>query len=150
MLVVDTHCVLVNPILIRPSYPPCQVGYTKPESIITIKTKYIYTVNANANSVRDLITLFLYKSSLTRRVYLSHLDSNYFAGQERRMALPATTQVDLSQNRQPDLYASSTIPMSFALLCVVLRFWCRWNKKAGFWLDDWLILCATVRHLRCI
>ncbi|KAK8028752.1 hypothetical protein PG991_005808 [Apiospora marii] len=59
------------------------------------------------------------------------------------MALSAAAQVDLSQNRQPDLYASSTIPMFFALFCVILRFWCRWNKKAGFWLDDWLILCAT-------
>ncbi|KAK8025419.1 hypothetical protein PG990_003242 [Apiospora arundinis] len=60
------------------------------------------------------------------------------------MASSTMPEVDLSENRQPDLYASSTIPMFFALLCVVLRFWCRWNKKAGFWLDDWLILCATL------
>ncbi|KAK9769640.1 putative Integral membrane protein [Seiridium cardinale] len=48
--------------------------------------------------------------------------------------------MDLSDNKQPDLYASSTIPCIAALLCVVLRFWCRWSQRAGFWIDDWLIV----------
>lgn len=54
------------------------------------------------------------------------------------------SSVDLSDNRQPSLYASSTIPFFFGLLCVILRFWCRWTKRAGFWIDDWLILFALV------
>lgn len=53
--------------------------------------------------------------------------------------------VDLSQTRQPSLYASSTIPFSIAFLCVGLRFWCRWKNTAGLWLDDWLILASLVR-----
>ncbi|KAJ5622633.1 integral membrane protein [Penicillium herquei] len=48
--------------------------------------------------------------------------------------------VDLSETRQPNLYASSTIPLFIAFLCVGLRFWCRWRNAAGLWLDDWLIL----------
>lgn len=49
---------------------------------------------------------------------------------------------NLAQNRQNSLYASSTIPYCFAVLAVTLRCWCRWHKKAGFWYDDWLVLCA--------
>ncbi|KAJ6015163.1 hypothetical protein N7540_009754 [Penicillium herquei] len=48
--------------------------------------------------------------------------------------------VDLSETRQHDLYASSTIPLFIAFLCVGLRFWSRWKNAAGLWLDDWLIL----------
>ncbi|CRG87514.1 hypothetical protein PISL3812_04532 [Talaromyces islandicus] len=54
----------------------------------------------------------------------------------------STPFVDLSQTHQPNLYASSTIPFSIAFLCVGLRFWCRWKKTAGLWLDDWLILLS--------
>ncbi|RYC60118.1 hypothetical protein CHU98_g6089 [Xylaria longipes] len=43
---------------------------------------------------------------------------------------------------QPNLYASSTIPYTVALTCVILRIWCRWANRAGFWLDDWLVLIA--------
>ncbi|KAI1487267.1 hypothetical protein F5X96DRAFT_650914 [Biscogniauxia mediterranea] len=50
--------------------------------------------------------------------------------------------VDMSENRQPDLYASITICFFFALVCVVLRFWCRRVMGSGLWLDDWLILVA--------
>ncbi|KAJ5731678.1 uncharacterized protein N7483_006186 [Penicillium malachiteum] len=50
------------------------------------------------------------------------------------------TSVDLSETRQPNLYASSTIPLFIACLCVGLRFWSRWKNAAGLWLDDWLIL----------
>ncbi|KAF2153683.1 hypothetical protein K461DRAFT_114435 [Myriangium duriaei CBS 260.36] len=50
----------------------------------------------------------------------------------------------LAQNRQGSLYASSTIPFFFAMIAVVLRFWCRRHKQAGFWLDDWLILAALM------
>ncbi|KAI1370590.1 hypothetical protein F4677DRAFT_465074 [Hypoxylon crocopeplum] len=60
------------------------------------------------------------------------------------MALSSLPSVDLSENRQPNLYASSTIPFFFALVSVALRFWCRWINRAGFWLDDWLILFALV------
>ncbi|PYH67482.1 uncharacterized protein BO88DRAFT_344157 [Aspergillus vadensis CBS 113365] len=49
---------------------------------------------------------------------------------------------DLSESRQPNLYASSTIPFFIAVLCVSLRFWCRWKNTAGLWLDDWLILAS--------
>ncbi|KAJ5287687.1 hypothetical protein N7478_003373 [Penicillium angulare] len=52
------------------------------------------------------------------------------------------SSVDLSENQQPNLYASSTIPFIIALLCVGLRFWCRWKNTAGWWLDDWLILAS--------
>ncbi|CAI6101420.1 unnamed protein product [Clonostachys chloroleuca] len=54
------------------------------------------------------------------------------------------TSMDLSETRQPSLYASSTIPFVFAVACVGSRFWCRWTNKAGFWLDDWLILFALI------
>ncbi|KAI0902725.1 hypothetical protein F4823DRAFT_629953 [Ustulina deusta] len=50
--------------------------------------------------------------------------------------------VDLSENMQPNLYASSTIPYTIALACCILRLWCRWVKGASFWLDDWLVLIA--------
>lgn len=60
------------------------------------------------------------------------------------MASTLPSSVDLSETMQPNLYASSTIPYVIALTCVVLRFWCRWFNKAGFWLDDWLILIALV------
>ncbi|KAI8944588.1 hypothetical protein F4801DRAFT_599516 [Xylaria longipes] len=50
--------------------------------------------------------------------------------------------VDLSETMQPNLYASSTIPYTVALTCVILRIWCRWANRAGFWLDDWLVLIA--------
>ncbi|KAI1092952.1 hypothetical protein F5B19DRAFT_179338 [Rostrohypoxylon terebratum] len=50
--------------------------------------------------------------------------------------------VDLSETRQPSLYSSIIICFSFALACVMLRFWCRWIKASGLWLDDWLILIA--------
>lgn len=53
--------------------------------------------------------------------------------------------VDLSQNRQASLYASSTIPFALAFFCVGLRFWCRWKNAAGLWIDDWLILASVVR-----
>ncbi|RAK83109.1 integral membrane protein [Aspergillus costaricaensis CBS 115574] len=49
---------------------------------------------------------------------------------------------DLSESRQPNLYASSTIPFFIAVVCVSLRFWCRWKNTAGLWLDDWLILAS--------
>ncbi|GLA28505.1 hypothetical protein AnigIFM63326_006084 [Aspergillus niger] len=50
--------------------------------------------------------------------------------------------VDLSESRQSNLYASSTIPFFVAVLCVGLRFWCRWKNTAGIWVDDWLILAS--------
>ncbi|KAH8892200.1 hypothetical protein GQ53DRAFT_647468 [Thozetella sp. PMI_491] len=58
------------------------------------------------------------------------------------MANTSMASVDLSENRQSSLYASSTIPFALALTCVVLRFWCRLVKKTALWLDDWLILFA--------
>lgn len=79
-----------------------------------------------------------------------HLFSSSFEPHHTRypgiMASPSllTRAVDLSDNRQPQLYASSTTPYLIALACVILRFWCRWDKRAGFWLDDWLILFALV------
>ncbi|KZZ92047.1 integral membrane protein [Moelleriella libera RCEF 2490] len=60
------------------------------------------------------------------------------------MEPPTALPIDLSENLQPNLYASSTIPFSIAFLCVLLRFWCRWTKNAGFWLDDWLLCGAFV------
>lgn len=58
--------------------------------------------------------------------------------------------VDLSETRQPNLYAATIVPGFFALVCVSLRFWSRWINRAGFWLDDWLIVCALVSsHLSC-
>lgn len=59
------------------------------------------------------------------------------------MAAPMPT-VDLSENRQPDLYAAAAIPYFFALVAVALRFWSRWTMRAGWWLDDWLVLVALV------
>ncbi|KAF4122761.1 hypothetical protein GMORB2_7068 [Geosmithia morbida] len=60
------------------------------------------------------------------------------------MASHVERAVDLSENRQPGLYASSTVPFAFAVLSVVLRFWCRQKKRAGLWIDDWLIVIALV------
>ncbi|PYI15323.1 hypothetical protein BO99DRAFT_476386 [Aspergillus violaceofuscus CBS 115571] len=64
--------------------------------------------------------------------------------------------VGLSQTRQPNSYASSTISFCMAFLCVGLRFWCCWKNTAGLWLDDWLILVSltcgaslTASLLRC-
>ncbi|KAK4110946.1 integral membrane protein [Canariomyces notabilis] len=59
-------------------------------------------------------------------------------------SLSSLPPVDLSENRQPNLYASSTIPFSLATICVVLRFWCRWVKRTRLWYDDWLVLVACV------
>ncbi|KAI5926280.1 integral membrane protein [Camillea tinctor] len=58
------------------------------------------------------------------------------------MSLRAAEDVDLSESRQPDLYASIIICFFAAMACVLLRFWCRWVKGSGFWIDDWLILVA--------
>lgn len=58
-----------------------------------------------------------------------------------------STSVDLTETRQPDLYASSTISCFFALVCVGLRFWCRRHKGANLWFDDWLILVGAVSSL---
>lgn len=69
------------------------------------------------------------------------------------MSIPrdAVRAINLSDNRQPDLYASSTIPFALALISVLLRFWCRWTNRAGLKLDDWLILTALVRsHFQSI
>lgn len=57
----------------------------------------------------------------------------------------AVRAIDLSDNRQLDLYASSTISFALALISVLLRFWCRRTNRAGLKLDDWLILTALVR-----
>ncbi|RYP41312.1 hypothetical protein DL769_011578 [Monosporascus sp. CRB-8-3] len=58
------------------------------------------------------------------------------------MASTSLPAVDISENRQPNLYASSTIPFFFSVVTVILRFWCRWVNGAGFWLDDYLVLFA--------
>ncbi|KAI1204849.1 uncharacterized protein F4807DRAFT_454337 [Annulohypoxylon truncatum] len=58
------------------------------------------------------------------------------------MELILLRSVDLSESRQPNIYASITICFFFALVCVMLRFWCRRVKGSGLWLDDWLILVA--------
>lgn len=56
-------------------------------------------------------------------------------------------EVDLSETRQPNLYAATIVPGAFAFICVVLRFWSRWINRAGFWLDDWLVLCSLVGRI---
>jgi hypothetical protein len=58
------------------------------------------------------------------------------------------SSVDLSESRQANLYASSTIPCGLAVIAVALRFWCR-RRASGvrFWLDDWLVLVACVSVL---
>lgn len=61
-----------------------------------------------------------------------------------RMHQLSLRSVDLSESRQPNLYAATIVPGVFALVCVCLRFWSRANNRAGFWVDDWLILCALV------
>ncbi|KAI2777041.1 integral membrane protein [Daldinia loculata] len=58
------------------------------------------------------------------------------------MEFSSLGSVDLSENRQPDLYAAITVCLFFALVSVALRFWCRWINQASFGLDDWLILFA--------
>ncbi|KAI0846127.1 hypothetical protein F5Y00DRAFT_272233 [Daldinia vernicosa] len=58
------------------------------------------------------------------------------------MGSSSLDSVDLSENRQPELYAPITICFFIALVSVALRFWCRWINKARLWLDDWLILFA--------
>ncbi|KAI1429593.1 integral membrane protein [Xylaria sp. FL1777] len=50
--------------------------------------------------------------------------------------------VDLSESRQPNLYAAIIISFFLAAIVVVLRFWCRWTNGVGFWADDWLIIVA--------
>ncbi|KAI0912463.1 hypothetical protein F4823DRAFT_622903 [Ustulina deusta] len=54
---------------------------------------------------------------------------------------------DLSETRQPIIYASSTIPIFFSIVCVALRFWCRWATKAGLWIDDWLVFAALISDI---
>ncbi|KAH9908176.1 hypothetical protein F4778DRAFT_720642 [Xylariomycetidae sp. FL2044] len=58
--------------------------------------------------------------------------------------MSSVPSVDLSENRQPELYAAAILPCFFALVCVVLRYWCRWIKGVGFWLDDWLVAFALL------
>ncbi|KAJ8108896.1 hypothetical protein ONZ43_g6288 [Nemania bipapillata] len=55
--------------------------------------------------------------------------------------------VDLSETRQPNLYAAIIISFFLAVIVVALRFWCRWNNGVGFWVDDWLILVALSSSL---
>ncbi|KAI1178724.1 hypothetical protein F4777DRAFT_536536 [Nemania sp. FL0916] len=52
--------------------------------------------------------------------------------------------VDLSESRQPDLYAAIIVSFFFAIVAVGLRFWSRWIQGSGFWLDDWAILVALI------
>ena len=47
-------------------------------------------------------------------------------------------------SRQPQLYASIIITYFLAISAVILRFISRRLKKAGWWVDDWLILVALV------
>lgn len=72
--------------------------------------------------------------------------SHYLLGLTAEMDSLYLRSVDLSETRQPNLYAATIVPGFFALVCVTLRFWSRWTNRAGFWLDDWLILCALVSH----
>ena len=59
------------------------------------------------------------------------------------------TNVDLSETRQPELYASGITTFVLAVLAVCLRFWARNLLKTRFLLDDWLIVGALVRRFEC-
>lgn len=52
--------------------------------------------------------------------------------------------VDLSETRQPELYASGITTFVLAVLAVCLRLWARKLLKARCLLDDWLIIGALV------
>ena len=60
-------------------------------------------------------------------------------------AATVSTRVDLSETRQPDLYASGITTFVLAVVAVCLRFWARKLLKARLLLDDFLIVAALVR-----
>ena len=49
-----------------------------------------------------------------------------------------------SETRQSSLYEAIITTYILAFIAVSLRFYSRRLKKAGWWLDDWMILIALV------
>ncbi|GIZ45533.1 hypothetical protein CKM354_000869500 [Cercospora kikuchii] len=53
----------------------------------------------------------------------------------------------LEQTLQPNIRAAAVVPLFLAIAAVLARLWCRWKRKAGYKLDDFLIVLAL---LACI
>ncbi|EME40510.1 hypothetical protein DOTSEDRAFT_37327 [Dothistroma septosporum NZE10] len=53
----------------------------------------------------------------------------------------------LAESRQANIYAACLITLLFSFIAVVLRFWCRWVKSAGFKLDDYLIIVGELANI---
>lgn len=63
------------------------------------------------------------------------------------LAIMATKapDVDLTETKQPVLYAAVITTYGLAVIAVLLRFLARRLRRLDWWLDDWLILVALVR-----
>ena len=61
---------------------------------------------------------------------------------------PIPPGVDITASKQPQLWAATIATFVLAVLAVAFRFWSRRLLKAKVWLDDWVILAATV-SLQC-
>lgn len=53
----------------------------------------------------------------------------------------------LAETLQPNIYAACIIPMFFSVVAVAARFWCRWIKRAGYKLDDYLIIVGELANI---
>ena len=58
--------------------------------------------------------------------------------------VPVPQNVDLSETRQPQLYASTITTYILALLALGARFLSRRLLKSGYRLDDYFAVAATV------
>lgn len=59
-------------------------------------------------------------------------------------AMPTPAGVNLSDSRQPELYAATIITYCLALLALGLRFLSRRLLKSGYGLDDYFAVAAMV------
>ncbi|KAJ6439443.1 integral membrane protein [Purpureocillium lavendulum] len=55
---------------------------------------------------------------------------------------PPPPGIDLTQDRRPDIVATSAVTLVLAILAVVLRIVSRHIKRVPLWIDDWLIIAS--------
>ncbi|GJN84542.1 hypothetical protein PLIIFM63780_008099 [Purpureocillium lilacinum] len=57
---------------------------------------------------------------------------------------PPPPGIDLTQDRRPDIIATSAVTLALAMLAVALRIVSRRIKRVPLWIDDWLIIASLV------
>ncbi|KAL3959678.1 hypothetical protein ACCO45_004795 [Purpureocillium lilacinum] len=55
---------------------------------------------------------------------------------------PPPPGIDLTQDRRPDIIATSAVTLALAMLAVALRIVSRRIKRVPLWIDDWLIIAS--------